>query len=203
VQLPPIGVTRPMPPLPATPTPVVAATTAPLTDTLPRRTERPPARRRMVPMLIAVVVLALLGGLAFALFGGGPPPGGVATTRSPSPTSASPSASSSPSSSATPPPADPVQDAVAALRSLVTAGLQDGTISQHAADEIQRKLDEALEKYSEGDTEKAIEELEHLRNDLDHMVDHDEIENPEAQHLDKAIRDLEEQMLLASPPEDD
>ena len=92
---------------------------------------------------------------------------------------------------------------MAALQSLVTEGLQDGTISEHAADEIQKKLEDALEKYAEGDTEKAIEELEHLRDDLDHMVDHDEIAHSQVQRLDKAIEDIEEQMFLASPPEDD
>ena len=160
----------------------------------------------MVPLLIAVVALALLGGLAFALFGGDPPPGRATTARSPS-ASASPPPSPSPSFSPTPtptqPPADPVQDAVAALQSIVTEGLQNGTISQHAADDIQKKLDDALEKYSEGDTEKAVEELEHLRDDLDHMVDHDEIAHSQVRRLDKAIEDVEEQMLLASPPEDD
>jgi hypothetical protein len=95
-----------------------------------------------------------------------------------------------------------VQDAVTALQSLIAAGVENGTISEHAADEIQKGLDGALEKYAHGDTQKAIDELEHLRDDLDHMVDHEEIENPEAQHLDRAIRDLEEQMFLASPPED-
>jgi molecular chaperone GrpE (heat shock protein) len=158
-------------------------------------------------LLIVVVVLALLGGLAFALFGGDPPSGRNTAARSPSasvsPSRASPSLSPSPSPTSSQPPADPVQAAVVALQSLVTEGLNDGTISEHAADEIQKKLQEALEKYAEGDTEKAIEELEHLRDDLDRMVDHDEIAHPEEQGLDKAIEDVEEQMFLASPPEDD
>ncbi len=161
----------------------------------------------MVPLLIVVVVLALLGGLAFALFGGDPPSGRNTAARSPSasvsPSRSSPSSSPSPSPTPSQPPADPVQDAVVALQTLVTEGLNDGTISEHAADEIEKKLEEALEKYAEGDTEKAIEELEHLRDDVDKMVDHDEIANSEAQHLDRAIRDIEEQMFLASPPEDD
>ena len=202
VQLPAIGATSPMPLLPTTPAPVAGSTTTP-TATLPRRTDRPPSRRRIVPLLIIVVVLALLGGLAFALFGGDRPPGLATAARSPS-TSASPSASpSSPSPTPTQPPADPVQEAVVALQSLVAEGLQDGTISEHAADEIRKKLDDALEKYSEGDTEKAIEELEHLRDDLDKMVDRDEIAHSQEQRLDRAIEDLEEQMFLASPPEDD
>jgi serine/threonine protein kinase len=197
--LPAIGVTGRMRPLPSAPT------TTP-TATLTRRIDRPPPRRRMVPLLIAVVVLALLGGLAFALFGGDPPSGRNTAVESPSSspsTSPSSSPSSSPSPSPTQPPADPVQDAVVALQSLVTEGLQDGTISEHAAEDIQKKVDDALEKYSAGDTEKAIEELEHLRDDVEEMVDHDEIANPVRQHLDKAIEDLEQQMFLAAHPEDD
>jgi len=159
----------------------------------------------MVPLLIVVVVLALLGGLAFALFTSDPSSGGNGAARSPS-ASVSPSRSSpSPSPSPTPSqlPADPVQAAVSALQTLVADGLDDGTISEHAADEIQKKLEDALEKYAEGDTGKAIEELEHLRDDLDRMVDHDEVAHSEVQRLDKAIEDIEQQMFLASPPEDD
>jgi serine/threonine protein kinase len=201
-----IGATQPMPTLPTTPPPVIAPATS-STAELTRRADRPPPRRRMVPLLIVVVVLALLGGLAFALFRGDPSSRRNTAARSPSasvsPSRSSPSSSPSPSPTPSQPPADPVRDAVVALQTLVTEGLNDGTISQHAADEIQKKLEEALEKYAEGDTERAIEELEHLRDDLDKMVDHDEIANSEAQHLDRAIRDIEEQMFLASPPEDD
>jgi len=198
------GATQPMPGLPTTPAPVVASAT-PSTAVLTRRSDRPSPRRRMVPLLIVVVVLALLGGLAFALFTSDPSSGGNGAARSPS-ASVSPSRSSpSPSPSPTPSqlPADPVQAAVSALQTLVADGLDDGTISEHAADEIQKKLEDALEKYAEGDTGKAIEELEHLRDDLDRMVDHDEVAHSEVQRLDKAIEDIEQQMFLASPPEDD
>ena len=97
---------------------------------------------------------------------------------------------------------DPVQGAVATLQAVVTEGVSDGTISEKAAEEIQKGLEEALEKYSDGDTEKAIDELEHLRDKVDELVDHDEIAHSQEQSLEKAIEDLAEQMFFASSDDD-
>ncbi len=195
----PAAATTPLAPVGATtPLPTVAST-----DTLPRRTDRQPNGRRLMPLLLGLVALALLGGLAFALFGGDPPPsaGEQPASRSPSVSpsrSRSSSPSPSPSLSSSPAPVDPVQGAVAALQDVVTEGVNDGTISSKAAEEIQKRLEEAIEKYSDGDTEKAIDELEHLRDKVDELVDHDEIAHSEEQRLDKAIEDLAQQMFFAS-----
>ncbi|MBA3737905.1 MAG: protein kinase, partial [Actinobacteria bacterium] len=195
--------TAPLPPVGATtPLPVAAGT-----DTLSRRTDRPPRGRRWMLLLLGLGVLALLGALAFALFGADPPPRAGDPTGSPSP-SVSPSRSRSPSPSSpsqqpSPPTVDPVQEAVAALQSVVSEGVNDGTISPDAAEEIQKRLDASLEKYSEGDTEKAIEELEDLRDEVDKMVEDEQIANSQEQKLHKAIEDLQEQMFVASPPESD
>jgi len=97
---------------------------------------------------------------------------------------------------------DPVQEAVAALQAVVTEGVSDGTISEKAAEEIQKGLEEALKKYSDGDTEKAFDELEHLRDKVDELVDHDEIAHSQEQSLEKAIEDLAEQMFFASSDDD-
>jgi transposase len=98
---------------------------------------------------------------------------------------------------------DPVQGAVAVLQTVVTEGVNDRTITPKAAEEIQKKLDEALEKFGDGDTEGAIKKLEELEKKVDELVDHDEIAHSQEQKLDRAIEDLAEQMFLAAPPGDD
>jgi transposase len=84
----------------------------------------------------------------------------------------------------------------------VAQGVSDGTISDEAAREIQKGLDEALHEFAGGDTEKAIEKLGDLGGKVDELGDHDEIAHSEEQKLDKAIEDLAAQMSQASPSED-
>jgi eukaryotic-like serine/threonine-protein kinase len=195
----PVTATTPMPPI----TPTTPLSTAARADTLPRRVDRATGRRPLVPLLLVLAALAMLGGLAFALFSGDPPAGRAAPTHSPSASiSSSPSPSRSPSTSPTPSPADPVQEAVAALQGVVAQGVSDGDITDKAAEEIQKGLDEALHEFAGGDTEKAIEKLGDLEKKVDGLVEHEEIAHSERQKLDKAIEDLAEQMSLASPSED-
>jgi hypothetical protein len=177
------------------------------TSPLPRRGDRPPPRRRLVPLLIVAAVLALVGGLAFALLSADPPDGSAAVASpsrsvSPSP-SPSPSPSRSPSPSPSPPSVDPVSEAVAALEAVVADGVASGRITSKGAEEIQKGLDDALEKFAEGDTEKAIEELAHLEEKVDELVDHDEIHQSQEHRIDAAIEDLARQMELMAPSEDD
>jgi ribosomal protein S20 len=154
----------------------------------------------MVPLLAAVVVLALLGALAFALFGGNRPVDGRAVSPS---VSRSPSDSPSASPTSTPSlPPDSVDVAVEALETVVADGVAAGRISSHAADEIRKAIDESLEKFSEGDTEKALEELEHLEEKVDEFLEKEEIHQSQEQRIDRAIEDLATQMELANPPED-
>jgi hypothetical protein len=95
---------------------------------------------------------------------------------------------------------DPVQGAVAALQTVVTEGVNGGTISEKAAEEIGKGLGAALEKFADGDTEGAIEELQNLESKVDDLVDDDEIANSQEQRLDRAIEDLAEEMFRAAPP---
>jgi hypothetical protein len=165
--------------------------------------DRARGRRPLVPLLLVLVALGLVGGLAFALFGGDPPSGRAGPPASPSPSvSSSPSSSRAPSASPTRPPVDGVQEAVAALEGLVARGVSDGTITDKAAMEIKKGLDEALHEFAGGDTEKAIEKLGDLERKVDDLVDDDEIEHSEKQKLDKAIGDLAQQMSLAAPSEE-
>ena len=191
----PVTATTPMPPqTPTAPLPTVG------TDTLPRRADRVRRRRPLVPLLLVLAALVLLGSLAFALLGGDPPPGLAVPIDSPSPSpSSSPSSSPSPSPTATP--ADAVQGAVDALQGVVAQGVSDGTITDKAAEEIQKGLDSALHEFTGGDTDKALEKLGDLERKVDDLVDHDEIAHSEKQKLARAIEDLAQQMSLASPSE--
>jgi serine/threonine protein kinase len=199
----PVPTTTPMPPVGrTTPLPVVEPT-----ENLPRRADRSPRRRRMVPLVLVLAALILLGTLAFALFGDDPtdparPAGSPSPSLSPSPPT-SPSASPSPSTSPGPSLADPVQEAVAALEAIVAEGVSDGNISPEAADEIQRGLDQALDEFVGGDIEATIVTLGDLEGTVDRLVENDEIDHPEEHKLDKAIKDLAEQMIQTTSSEGD
>jgi eukaryotic-like serine/threonine-protein kinase len=190
----PAVATTPMPPVTTTPLPVAG------TDALPRRTDRTRRRRSPVPLLLALVALVLLGSLAYALLGTDRPSDLVGPRDSLSP-SVSPSPSTSPSPSPTPPPVDTVEGAVAALEGVVAQGVSEGTITDKAAGEIQKGLDEAVHEFAGGDTEKAIDKLGDLERKIEDLIDHDEVANSEKQKLFKAIDDLAEQMSQASPTE--
>jgi serine/threonine-protein kinase len=197
--------TGPLPAMEATqPLPGRGAVPIAPTTPLPRRAERPPRRRRMAPILALIVGLALLGALAFALLGGDPPADGRANS-SPS-RSVTSSATGSPSTSPSPTPSavpvDSVDAAAEALRTVVADGVAAGRISPKAEEDILKGLDEALEKFAEGDTEKAHEELDHLEEKVDELLQKDEIHQSQEQRIDRAIEDLVAQMELASPSED-
>jgi serine/threonine protein kinase len=204
--------TIPIAPVPTVPLAVAGPTDrvpAPApTARLPRRTDRVP-RRNLVPILLALVVVVVLLGIAAAWLLGGPEraSGDASPSRSPEPTrSASPTSSpspSSPSQTQTPPPPDAVDAAAATLATIVDEGVADGTISEKAAEEIDKGVEEALEKFAEGDTGEAIKKLEELESKIADLVDEDEIAHSEQQQLDRAIQDLEEEMVLADPPGDE
>jgi serine/threonine protein kinase len=197
----PVAVTTPIAPVEATTRLPVAPT-----EDLPRRADRPPPHRRTVPLILGLAALILLAGLAFAFFGGDRPSGPGKLAGSPSPSVSrppSPSTSPSPSTPPSPAPIDPVQGSVAALQAIVAEGVDDGTISEKAAEEIGKKVNEALQKFADGDTEGAIKELEDLMGKVEDLVDHGEVERSQQQRLDRAIDDLAEQMFLAAPPEGD
>jgi eukaryotic-like serine/threonine-protein kinase len=200
--------TRPLPAaVPATSAAAGDIPTRP-TDALPRRADRPPPRRRLVPLLIAAGALALLAGLAFALLGGEDPPDGAtgspspSSSRSPSSTS-SPSSSPTPTASTTPPPLEPLQAAVVAIQDVVSEGVADGRISEKAAREIAKGLEESLEKFTDGDAEEAIHKLEDLEEKVDELLEHEEIHQSQEQKIDSAIEELAEQMVLAASSDDD
>jgi hypothetical protein len=186
--------------MPTEPLPVAAPT-----ERLPRPADHPPTRRRLAPLLIALVALGLVGALAFALLSGEEPTRAGRAGRSPTPSEEpSPARSHSPSPTTPPPPApNPVSAAVAALERLVAEGFQEGDIRGKAVEEIDKGVDEALEKFRDGDTEAAIKKLEDLVGKVDDLVENDEIAQSHEQRIVSAIEDIEEEMVSASPPQEE
>jgi hypothetical protein len=86
---------------------------------------------------------------------------------------------------------------VDALGAVVFAGLDDGTISDRAAEQISHDVEEALRRFEDGEIDEAIDHLERLEGRVDELVDHDEIAHSQERKLDKAIEELARQMLLA------
>jgi eukaryotic-like serine/threonine-protein kinase len=204
--------TIPIARVPTMPLPVAAPTErVPAPDPtarLPRRSDRVP-RRNLAPILLGVVVAVILLGVAAAALLGGPDraSGDLSPTRETEPTRSEPTRSESPTSSPSPsetaPPADAVDAAVASLASVVEEGLAEGTISEKAAEEIGKHVEDALEKFAEGDSGEAITKLDDLESKVDELVEHEEIDHSEEQQLDRAIEDLAEAMFFVDPPADE
>jgi hypothetical protein len=89
-----------------------------------------------------------------------------------------------------------VASATAALLALVDDGVAEGRISDKAAGEIGKDLEEALKRFDDGKTGDAIAKLDDLEAKIDDLVDHDEIAHSEEQQLDRALEDLAEAMFL-------
>ena len=211
---PPADATAPLPvAVPGTP-PAPEDIPAGRTETLPRRADRPPPRRPLVPLLIAAVALALLGGLAFALFGGEDPPDDA---------TGPPSKSSSPSPSPSPPLLRPLRhhhhhhpprprprrpttrsrERSSPSRASWPRASPRGRISEKAAREIEKRLEESLERFTDGDAEGAIHTLEDLEAKVDELLEQDEIHQSQEQRIDGAIEDVAREMFDAASSEDD
>ena len=198
--------TAPLAPVTATtpPTPE-AMTTLPVapTGTLPRRADRPPRRRLLIPILLGLAALALIAAMAFAAFDSDPR-SAATKRRSPSSSPSTPAPTTPPPTTQAPPPlTDSVEAAAAALDALVAEGLADGTISEKAAEEIGKRLEDTLDKFQEGDTEQAVDKLDDIVKEVEKAVDEGEIAHSREQRLRRAIEDLAEEMIAASPSEGD
>lgn len=82
-------------------------------------------------------------------------------------------------------------------------GVADGRISEKAAREIEKGLEESLERLTDGDTEGAIHTLEDLVGRVDELVEQEEIHHSQQQRIDGAIEDLVREMVDAASSEDD
>ena len=90
-----------------------------------------------------------------------------------------------------------------ALQDVVAEGAAEGRISEKAAREIAKGLEESLKKFTDGDAEEAIHKLEDLQEKVDELLEHEEIHQSQEQRIDSAIEELVEQISLAASSDDD
>jgi FtsZ-binding cell division protein ZapB len=91
--------------------------------------------------------------------------------------------------------------AVVALQEVVAGGVADGRISEKAAEEIAKGLEESLERFNDGEVDEAIHTLEDLEGKVDELLEKEEIHQSQGQRIDGAIEDLAREMFDAASSE--
>jgi hypothetical protein len=84
----------------------------------------------------------------------------------------------------------------------VAEGVADGRISEKGAQEIEKGLEESLERFADGDAEGAIHTLEDLEAKVDDLLAQDEIHQSQEQKIDGAIDVVAREMFAASSEDD-
>ncbi len=82
-------------------------------------------------------------------------------------------------------------------------GVADGRISEKAAEEIAKGLEESLKRFTDGDAEGAIHKLEDLEAKVDELLEKEEIHQSQEQRIDGAIEDIAREMFDAASSEDE
>ncbi len=82
-------------------------------------------------------------------------------------------------------------------------GVADGRISEKAAEEIAKGVEESLERFTDGNTEEAIHKLEDLEAKVDELLEQEEIHQSQEQRIDGAIEDVAREMFEAASSEDE
>jgi serine/threonine-protein kinase len=116
----------------------------------------------------------------------------------------SPARRSSPQTPASPTSDQPpsVAEAFAGLTAIVNQGVDDGVISDKAAEELFKGLEEINKKWLEGDVEGALEEIAKLDAKIDELASGGEITSQSVVNaLHGGLDDLAEAMGITSPPE--
>ena len=97
-----------------------------------------------------------------------------------------------------------VAEALAALTAIVNQGIEDGVISDKAAEELFKGLQEINKKWLEGDVEGAQEEISKLDGKIDELAAEGEITDPDVVGaLHGGLEDLATAMGATSPPQGD
>ncbi|MBI4260609.1 MAG: hypothetical protein HY658_08595, partial [Actinobacteria bacterium] len=163
--------------------------------------------RRGLAVLAALVAIV---GLALLLLAGvtgpddtGRDPSAALPRTSPSAASASPGESPSPS----PSPSTPEELLALALADLdrtVAEGVSSGEVSEKAADEISKRVEEALGELEEGKGEEALERLADLEQKVWEMLEKGEITSEDrAAAIVGALEDVEDAVLAFAPGQGD
>jgi serine/threonine-protein kinase len=152
-------------------------------------------RRAGWMVALAALVVVLTAGLILAAISRGP-----TAREGPSPTATRAPSTGRSASSPTPPTRSPlsVPGALDRLGLLITQGVTDGSVSQHAAGEIAKGVREAVKSYQDGDLRKALDTLDELRGKVGDLEAKGEVTSGRGGQLRQAISDLEGSMQ-ASP----
>ncbi|HEX2030947.1 MAG TPA: protein kinase [Actinomycetota bacterium] len=140
--------------------------------------ERRPAAR-WLPWAIGAVLLAALVALALVAFPDAEPTDG-GRERQPAAEEQPPPEEQAPPEEEVPEPPDlgaaaSVEDAVAALEGFLTEALEAGTITETGADEIGRRIEEALNHYYAGEQEEALVAVSEAVDATDELLARGEI----------------------------
>ena len=179
------------------------------TEVIPARPTTEPfgpsrsARRWAWTLAAVALALGLAAGIVvWALMSRGEPASEAGAAPVGRPASHSPGVSGSPAFTGSPT-SDPssVDEAVAQFEALLANGVESGQITDHAAADIQHRVQEGVREYLEhGDLEKGLEKLAEADQKVDEMVEKGEISSSEyADSLHQAISAIRAQMQ-ASPP---
>lgn len=148
-----------------------------------------PGRRRFVWAVIALALVAVIG---FALARDPVDEAAPAAPASPTEpaTSPNPSATAPSTAPTTPPEPTTPEDAVAELRRLLSAGREDGLITDRGVDEIDKRLAETLKKLGEGKPGDAAKEVQDLRKKVDDLVKEGDVDPGFGDRLQGGVAEL-------------
>jgi hypothetical protein len=94
-----------------------------------------------------------------------------------------------------------VSEAFDALTAIVNQGVLDGVISEKAAEELFKRLDEISKNWFEGDVDEALSKIDDLHGKIEELASKGEISSREVvSALHGGLDDLAEAMGAASPP---
>jgi serine/threonine protein kinase len=169
--------------------------TAVLPTTPMKRDRRRPA---WIGAILAAVVLAAI---LVALITTGGSDLGPTARNSPSPTRPTSPAPDSLSPSPESPSAPTIEEAFGSLTGIIAQAAASGELDEHAAEELQKKLEEVSKELEKGDTEKAVEKAADMREKLDEAVEKGEVPESVAAQIGAGIDAL--QAALGGSSEED
>jgi serine/threonine protein kinase len=162
-----------------------------------RRATRQPRRAPWLIALLALLAMALVGGLILASGSRTP------SDRSNATPSSSPSPAERPSGTtvASPTPVQPttIEVSVAQLEAILNQGLSQGELTERAAKEIEKDLEESLREFPNGSLDKALEKLDKAEGKVGEFEGKGEITGQRADLIRGGITDLAAAMRAAPP----
>ncbi|MGH2724010.1 MAG: protein kinase domain-containing protein [Actinomycetota bacterium] len=187
--------------VPTDPLPGVEGDTAVLPE-LPEHPPPPRERRWLVPAILGVVLLALVVAGLVALANQSPEP--RAQDQGPSPQAQR--TEEAPEEPAPPSFGEPgsIEEAVNDLQTLLNAGLGAGAITEKAAADLEKRIEDSLRRYAEGDLRGALQRIADAHARVDGFLEEGEITGDAwADALHQGLEALVTTMRATPPPDED